>query len=128
MGFLESQLQGMIRMWHEWDYTFDADAGLYYFTPNWDAQEYSLPGFVASHGVNNALELDGPNTYRPSHNAYMVANARAISATANMLGQTKVESKFNKYADRLENVCVLLQALLTTYYLLTLLILRSGHI
>lgn len=70
LGFLASQLDGMIRMWHEWDYTFDSDIGLYYFTPNFDAQEYSLPGFVVTNGVNNQLELDGPNTYRPSLNAY----------------------------------------------------------
>ena len=37
--FVNQQLSDMIRMWHEWDYTFDSSAGLYYFTPNFDAQE-----------------------------------------------------------------------------------------
>jgi hypothetical protein len=106
LGFLQSQLQGMIRMWHEWDYTFDGDVGLYYYTPLWDAQEYSLPGFVATDGVDNDLERIGPNTYRPSHNAYMVANARSIAATAGMLGQKQVESTFTEYANKLEKVRV----------------------
>lgn len=104
LGFLEAQLQGMVRMWHEWDYTFDTGVGLYYYTPNFDAQEYSLPGFVVTNGVNNQLELDGPNTYRPSHNAYMVANARAIASTATMLGQKVTASKFNGYAKKLQKV------------------------
>ena len=77
LGFLESQLTGMIRMWHLWDYTFDSDAGLYYYTPNFDAQEYSLPGFVETNGTNNQLELDGPNTYRPSTYLMPVNLARA---------------------------------------------------
>jgi hypothetical protein len=37
LGFFRSQLDGMVRMWHQWDYSFDADVGLYYFTPLWDA-------------------------------------------------------------------------------------------
>ena len=67
--FFLAQLEGMVRMWHEWDYTFDKDAGLYYYTPVFDAQEYSLPGYVATNGTDNDLEIAGPNTYRPSHNA-----------------------------------------------------------
>ena len=104
LGFYQTQLQGMIRMWHEWDYTFDSNAGLYYYTPVFDAQEYSLPGYVATNGVDTAdgLEYDGPNTYRPSHNAYMVANARAIADAASMTGNSSVASEFNEYADNLE--------------------------
>jgi hypothetical protein len=66
--FAINQLTDMARLWDEWDYTFDTDAGLYYFTPNFDSQEYSLPGFVVAPTGNNQLQLDGPNTYRPSHN------------------------------------------------------------
>lgn len=29
----------------------------------------------------------GPETYRPNFNAYMIANARAISTVANLTGQ-----------------------------------------
>lgn len=66
--FAADQLADMTRLWDEWDYTFDSNAGLYYFTPNFDAQEYSLPGFVVAPSGNDQLQLDGPNTYRPSHN------------------------------------------------------------
>jgi hypothetical protein len=104
LGFLTAQLDGMVRMWHEWDYTFDSNAGLYYFTPLWDAQEYSLPGYVATKGVDNDLEREGPNTYRPSHNAYMVANARTIAYIAGLAGKSSVQSKFDGLATSLEQV------------------------
>ena len=69
VGFLQAQLPGMVRMWHQWDYAFDPDVGLYYVNPLWDAQEYSLPGFVTTDGVDNELERTGPQAYRPSINA-----------------------------------------------------------
>ena len=66
--FAINQLADMARLWGEWDYTFDTNAGLYYFTPNFDAQEYSLPGFVVAPTGNDKLQYDGPDTYRPSLN------------------------------------------------------------
>ena len=65
LQFLENQLSDMIRMWDQWDYTFDSSAGLYYFTPDFDAQEYSLPGYVADPSGDSSLQLVGPETYRP---------------------------------------------------------------
>jgi len=43
--FAVDQLADMTRLWDEWGYTFDNIAGLYYFTPNFDAQEYSMLSF-----------------------------------------------------------------------------------
>jgi hypothetical protein len=103
INFLNEQLADMLRMWDEWDYTFDSDAGLYYFTPNFDAQEYSLPGYVADPSGSTDVQLDGPNTYRPSHNAYMVANARAIAKIATQVGDSSTASNFTKFAVDLEN-------------------------
>ena len=103
LGFFQSQLDGMVRMWHQWDYTFDDDVGLYYFTPLWDAQEYSLPGYVATGGVDNDLERNGPDTYRPSLNAYMVANARAVAEAANMIGNSSLASEFTEHADNIQD-------------------------
>ncbi|TVY93639.1 hypothetical protein LAWI1_G000921 [Lachnellula willkommii] len=100
--FAINQLADMARLWHEWDYTFDMNAGLYHFTPNFDAQEYSLPGFVVAPTGNDQLQYDGPDTYRPSLNAYMVANARAIAAVANYAGNSKVESNFTPIGSNLE--------------------------
>ncbi|OTB03807.1 hypothetical protein M426DRAFT_169759 [Hypoxylon sp. CI-4A] len=102
--FLADQLDDMVRLWHEWDQVYDHNAGLYYYQPVWDAQELSLPGFIADpNGTDWTLRKDGPNTFRPSHNAYMVANARAISRAAKLARNGFLEVKFAKVADDLEN-------------------------
>lgn len=106
LGLLISQLDGMVRMWHECDCTFDESVGLHYYTPNFDAQEYTLPGFMVTHSVNNQLELHGPNTYRPRHNAYMGTNAKAIAAAAQVQGNTTIAAEFTNLAMNLENVCI----------------------
>ncbi|KAI0467634.1 Six-hairpin glycosidase [Xylaria cf. heliscus] len=101
--FLASQLDDMIRVWHLWDQFFDSTAGLYYYQPVWDAQELSLPGFIADpNNTNWDLRKDGPYTYRPSHNAYMVANARAIARAAEIAHDGPTGSQFSKIADDLE--------------------------
>ncbi|KAI1413864.1 Six-hairpin glycosidase-like protein [Hypoxylon sp. FL1857] len=101
--FLASQLDDMVRLWHEWDQVYDDAAGLYYYQPVWDAQELSLPGFVADpNGTDWTLRKDGPDTFRPSHNAYMVANARAISRAAKLARDGFTEFLFSKLADELE--------------------------
>ncbi|KAI0868237.1 Six-hairpin glycosidase-like protein [Hypoxylon argillaceum] len=101
--FLANQLEDMLRVWHLWDPFFDSDAGLYYYEPVWDAQELSLPGFIADpQNKDWDLRLDGPYTYRPSHNAYMVANARAIARAAGIAHDSFVEIQFLKIAENLE--------------------------
>ncbi|KAI2614748.1 Six-hairpin glycosidase-like protein [Hypoxylon fragiforme] len=101
--FLAIQLDDMIRLWHEWDPYFDEAAGLYYYQPVWDAQELSLPGFIADpNGTDWTLRKDGPYTFRPNHNAYMVANARAIARAANLVNDRRNEVLFSGLADELE--------------------------
>ncbi|KAI1172646.1 Six-hairpin glycosidase-like protein [Nemania sp. FL0916] len=101
--FLASQLNDMIRVWHLWDPYFDTNAGLYYYQPVWDAQELSLPGFIVDpNNTNFELRKDGPDTYRPSHNAYMVANARAIATAADIAHNGGIASQFSNIADKLE--------------------------
>ncbi|KAI0110616.1 Six-hairpin glycosidase-like protein [Hypoxylon sp. NC0597] len=101
--FLASQLDDMIRLWHQWDQVYDDAAGLYYYQPVWDAQELSLPGFVADpNGTDWTLRKDGPDTFRPSHNAYMVGNARAISRAAKLALDGFNEFLFSRLADDLE--------------------------
>ncbi|KAI1432873.1 Six-hairpin glycosidase [Xylaria sp. CBS 124048] len=102
-AFLATQLNDMIRTWHLWDPYFDSTAGLYYYQPVWDAQELSLPGFIADpDGLNWTLRLNGPDTFRPSHNAYMVANARGIARAAELAHDGLTQSRFLKLADELE--------------------------
>ncbi|KAF2966545.1 hypothetical protein GQX73_g7020 [Xylaria multiplex] len=101
--FLASQLHDMVRVWGLWDPYFDSTVGLYYYQPVWDAQELSLPGFIADpENKDWILRKDGPDTYRPSHNAYMVANARAIARAANIAHDDLTSSNFSKIADELE--------------------------
>jgi hypothetical protein len=105
--FLTSQLEGMIAMYELWDVQKDNTTGLYHRTPLQDAQEYSLPGYLVggpgggpvqewddfglspSMGGGNDYGLiwSGPETYRPSHNAYMIAGAWAIAEVAKMAGK-----------------------------------------
>lgn len=103
-AFLTSQLPGMVQLWHQWNFAFDFDVGLYYYTPTADAQEFSLPGWVVSNGgLNNITLLNaGPDTYRPSHNAYMVANARAIARTAELAGNKTLAIQYSSTADKIE--------------------------
>jgi hypothetical protein len=102
-SFLSTQLDDLVRMWHLWDDVFDENAGLYYYTPNWDAQEFSLPGFVADvNGTDDYIRREGPDTFRPNHNAYMVANARSIARAANLAGDRSRSNQFIQIADNLE--------------------------
>lgn len=101
--FLVDQLDDMVRAFHEWDKVFDEDSGLYYYKPVWDAQELSLPGFIVDpHNEDPQVRLDGPDTYRPSHNAYMTANAKAIARAARLAGRADLEAEFNDIAGRVE--------------------------
>jgi hypothetical protein len=66
--FLFTQLEDMVRVWHLWDPYYDSAVGLYYYQPVWDAQELSLPGFIADpFNEDFTLRKDGPYTFRPSH-------------------------------------------------------------
>ncbi|KAK7607128.1 Six-hairpin glycosidase-like protein [Phyllosticta paracitricarpa] len=113
-AFLTAQLEGMIATFNLWDVQFDNTTGLYHRTPLSDAQEYSLPGYIVG-GPNggpvkqwNDAENDfntiflGPETYRPSHNAYMIANARAIAAVARLAGNASLAQQWSARAATLE--------------------------
>ncbi|KAF7192803.1 Beta-L-arabinobiosidase [Pseudocercospora fuligena] len=109
-AFIGSQLGGLLRMWHEWDSVFDSSVGLYYYTPEFDAQEHSLPGYIADAALGGGnpdnIIYHGPNTYRPSHNAYMVANAEAIVTVANALGNVSLAQEYTRKADALKQSMV----------------------
>ncbi|KAK5633799.1 hypothetical protein RRF57_009514 [Xylaria bambusicola] len=65
--FLSTQLHDMIRVWNLWDRQYDSAVGLYYYEPVWDAQELSLPGYIADpDNLNWDLRKDGPETFRPT--------------------------------------------------------------
>jgi hypothetical protein len=105
--FLTSQVDGMIETYYLFNTTRDNITGLYHRTPLSDAQEYSLPGYLlggpggspvqawddfglspAMGGGNDyGLIWSGPETYRPSFNAYMIAGAWAIAEVASLAGE-----------------------------------------
>ena len=121
VSFLVSQLEGMIASYGLFNTTIDNVTGLYHRSPLSDAQEYSLPGYLvggpgggpvdewndfgltASQGGGNNYNLiwSGPETYRPSFNAYMVAGARAIAEVASLAGNNDLSETWTKYADGL---------------------------
>lgn len=102
-AFFAAHLDDLQRAVHEWDKVYDRDVGLYYYQPVWDAQELSLPGFVVDpNNTNWELRKDGPDTYRPSHNAYMAANARAVARAAEFAGNSKVQAEYTQIAEGIE--------------------------
>lgn len=101
LKFLGDQLPGMLAMWDEWQPFYDTNVSLYYYYPTKDAQEFSLPGYVAGpHNVT--IQNRGPYTYRPSHNGYMIANARAIAMAASIANNQTVQENFTNIADTIE--------------------------
>lgn len=112
--FLTAQLHGMIEMFYLWNSTRDSETGLYFREPVYDAQEYSLVCYVV--GGPNGTEVKewdawdndysmldhGPLTYRPSHNAYMVANSRTIADIAQLNGRNDLTQTWSDFSSELE--------------------------
>ncbi|KIV78006.1 hypothetical protein PV11_09774 [Exophiala sideris] len=113
VAFLQSQIDGMIKMYHLWNSTRDNTTGLYHRTPLLDAQEFSLPGYVVGGPNGGAVDLWnsfqnnfstiwlGPETYRPSFNSYMVSNAQAIATVATLIANQSLVSTWNATAAQL---------------------------
>jgi hypothetical protein len=77
------QLDAMRRIYRQWDDHFDAGRGLYWIEPLLDATEYTISSIDASGGKDG---FRGGEAFRPSINAYMFDNARAISRLAALAG------------------------------------------
>jgi hypothetical protein len=91
-------LAAMQRIYGEWDDHFDKTRGLYWIEPLLDATEYSVASINASGGQDG---FRGGDAFRPSINAYMVANARAISRIAALAGQPEQARIYADKADAL---------------------------
>lgn len=105
VDILIDQLNEMVTMYELWKRVYDEDnSGLYYYTTNWDAQEYSLTGYVTGEQTGvEAYIREGPDTFRPSLNGYMVANARAIAKVAEKAGNNSIKERYTQHADSIEN-------------------------
>ncbi len=81
-----------------WEDHYDWSKGLYYIEPLLDATEYTVSSIDASGGEDG---FRGGDSFRPSINSYMVANARAISRIADLAGDDALSVSFAKRADAL---------------------------
>lgn len=79
-----------------WDDKYDFTKGLYFIEPLLDATEYTVSSIDASGGKDG---FGGGDSFRPSINSYMAANARAISNIAELAGDRQLARQF---ADRSE--------------------------
>lgn len=84
-------LPAMISVYNQWSDHFDQSKGLYWIEPIADATEYTISSIDASGGQDGFF---GGQAFRPSINAYMFANARAISRLAALAGQNDVAKDF----------------------------------
>ena len=89
----------MNHIYRLWDDKFDFDKGLYFVEPLLDATEYTVSSIDASGGKDG---FRGGDAFRPSVNAYMVANARAIANMATLTGDTAMAAAYTARADALQ--------------------------
>ncbi|WP_404477735.1 MGH1-like glycoside hydrolase domain-containing protein [Novosphingobium sp. BL-52-GroH] len=95
---LLAHLQTMRHVYRLWDEKFDFSKGLYFVEPLLDATEYTVSSIDASGGKDG---FRGGDAFRPSVNAYMFANARALSRMAQMAGDTAMAKEYDDRAQAL---------------------------
>lgn len=88
----------MRHIYRLWDEKFDFSKGLYFVEPLLDATEYTVSSIDASGGKDG---FRGGDSFRPSVNAYMFANARALSKLADMAGDKGMAAEYAGRADAL---------------------------
>ncbi len=84
-------LGAMRHIYRLWDDRFDFTKGLYWVEPLLDATEYTISSIDASGGKDG---FRGGDAFRPSINAYMFANARALAKLSAMAGDTTAAADF----------------------------------
>ncbi|MFT4057331.1 MAG: glycogen debranching protein [Novosphingobium sp.] len=89
----------MRHVYRLWDEKFDFDKGLYFVEPLLDATEYTVSSIDASGGKDG---FRGGDAFRPSVNAYMFANARALSRMAQMAGDAAMAKEYAARAEALK--------------------------
>lgn len=92
-------LATMHHIYRLWDEKFDFSKGLYFVEPLLDATEYTVSSIDASGGKDG---FRGGDSFRPSVNSYMFANARALSRLAQMAGETDMAREFAYRADAIQ--------------------------
>lgn len=93
-------LQTMRHIYRLWDEKYDFTKGLYFVEPLLDATEYTVSSIDASGGKDG---FRGGDSFRPSVNSYMFANARALSRLAEMAGDQAMAREYAARADALRS-------------------------
>ncbi|KAF1844310.1 uncharacterized protein K460DRAFT_419236 [Cucurbitaria berberidis CBS 394.84] len=86
-----ARVNAMMNVYKAWDDSFTADKGLYWVEPLRDATEYTISSIDASGGADG---FRGGEAFRPSMNSYQYANAKAISALADMADMGNAGGEF----------------------------------
>ncbi|MGH6782646.1 MAG: MGH1-like glycoside hydrolase domain-containing protein, partial [Sphingomonadaceae bacterium] len=89
----------MRHIYRLWDEKFDFTKGLYFVEPLLDATEYTVSSIDASGGKDG---FRGGDSFRPSVNSYMFANARALARLAEMAGDEAMAGEYAARADALQ--------------------------
>ena len=96
--FALSLLPGLKANFAAWDDHYDPKQGLYWQVPIADATEYTVSGMAVGDGFN------GGNAFRPTINAYMFADALALSRFCALAGDEAGEQTFAAKAAALKQV------------------------
>lgn len=84
------------RQYRGWDKQFNADLGLYWSVPVWDAMELSASSYRSSDPYH------GGAGYRPTLNSYQYGDAMAISRIAALVHDRKTQSAYARKATDLK--------------------------
>ena len=99
-AFATKNLASMVKLFNAWTDHYDASKGLYFIEPIADATEYSIASIDASGGKDGFLHGE---SFRPTINTFMFANARAISRLAELAGDTNTAVAFAARAEAIRN-------------------------
>lgn len=89
----------MRHLYGQWNDRLDIARGLYWIEPLLDATEYTIASIDASGGKDG---FTGGNAFRPSINAYMFANARALSKLTALSGDEVAAGDYAGKADAIK--------------------------
>ena len=94
--FATSHLDAMLPLFNQWSDHLDPSKGIYYVEPLLDATEYTISSIDASGGKDG---FRGGDSFRPSINSYMYANARAIARISELAGNAAQAAEYDQKAE-----------------------------
>jgi hypothetical protein len=90
--FITSQLNDLVRDYHQWEQERLSTNGMFWQYDVRDAMEESISGSRVNKNI------------RPTINSYMFGNARALANIARLAGNTKIEDEFDAKAAQLKTL------------------------